>query len=150
VTSANVKLQASGGTDEMTAAGPKLDSSDDVRAFLAALAALLRDTVLRFEETVCRITHIVMTQGAKADRDLIVELQNFDRLQQEFAALGDTLARYSSMIEGFTSADDGRARLGLDVIAAISMADLKERLLLRLQGEAENLVIPPLAEEEIF
>ena len=70
-----------------------------------------------------------MTRPAHADRDLIVALQDFDRLQQEFATLADvfTLAAAKSSDSwlrdrGQRSPSRGCNRNG------ISIADLKERL----------------------
>jgi hypothetical protein len=120
-----------------------------MRVFLSAVASLMRDTVLRFEETVCRVTDLVTSQDGRAGRNMIVALQDFDRLQQEFGALGEALARYASTA-GPRSAEEARIRLGRDVIAPISIADLKERLLRHLQGEAIDLSDEPPRAEEIF
>jgi hypothetical protein len=74
-----------------------------------------------------------MSSG-KPSRDLVVTLQSFDRLKQEFEALGDALTRYA---ESHTTPISGaeRAQVEQDVIEAITMADLKERLLRRLQDD---------------
>ena len=122
---------------------------DEVRVFLGALATLMRDTVVRFEETVCRVTDLVTAQQGGAGRSLIVALQDFDRLQQEFGALGETLARYAAAA-GPRSATDAPFQLGRDAIAPISVGDLKERLLRHLQGEAVDLDTAPPRVEEIF
>jgi len=55
---------------------------NDVGAFLAVFAALLLDNALRLDETVGRVTDFVM--ASKPNRDLVVTLQSFDRLKQEF------------------------------------------------------------------
>ena len=68
-------------------------------------AALLLDNVLRLEETVGRVTDLVMGSG-RPDRELVVTLQSFDRLKQEFEALGDALTRYAEVDE--CSADGRR------------------------------------------
>ena len=121
----------------------------DLRAFLSAVAGLLHETAARFEDTVGRVTEISMTQRGRAERELIVTLQDFDRLQQEFVALGDILARYAAASDDDLSIRDGRAEFG-HVIAGIAVGDLKERLMRRLQGQTLDLVVPLQPGEEIF
>lgn len=111
--------------------------ADDIGAFLSVFAALLLDDVLRLEEISGRVTELVMGAG-RPDRELIVSLQAFDRLKQEFEALGDALAKYAELTNDLPFAGEERARLGRDVVAAITVADLKDRLLRRLQSD------PPL------
>jgi hypothetical protein len=109
------------------------DSSDDIEAFLSVFAALLLDNVLRFEEIAGRVTELVMGAG-RPNRELIVALQAFDRLKQEFEALGDALSRYAGSTSALPTAGEERAQLGRDVIATITVADLRDRLLHRLQS----------------
>jgi hypothetical protein len=117
----------------------------DVSAFLSVFAALLLDNVLRLEETASRVTDLLMSTG-RADRQLIVALQGFDRLKQEFEALGDALARYADSTNGLPAVGNGHAELGRNVIAAITVADLKDRLLLRLQDDLPVIAQPPIPE----
>ena len=140
--------QASGSGDADSAAGPVTPA--DVKAFLDALGTLLRDTVMRFEDTVARITDMFMSSGGRADRDLIVTLQNFDLLQQEFAALGDALALYASMTSKLEIGDEDRRQLGRDVIAKISVADLKERFMRAFDGDSVDLTANVEGEEQEF
>ena len=126
------------------------DSANDVGAFLSVFAALLLDNVLRFEETASRVTNLVMGSG-RPDRELIVTLQSFDRLKQEFEALGDALTRYAESTNDLPLVGKERAQLGRDVIAAITVHDLKDRLLRRLQvdlpmTEAPHVSGAPTAE----
>jgi flagellar motor switch protein FliG len=102
-------------------------------AFVAVFAALLLDNVVHFEETVARVTDLVMSSG-KPSRELIVALQSFDRLKQEFEALGDALTRYAESHATPITGEE-RARLEQSVIDAITVADLRERLLDRLQED---------------
>ncbi len=100
-------------------------SSDEIRTFLAAISTVLHETVAAFELTVSRITEITVTRPGRADRDLVVALQDFDRLQQEFATLGQILGKLSTKSQaGAAEQDVGHH----EVIADISIADLKERL----------------------
>jgi hypothetical protein len=121
------------------------ESANDVGAFLAVFAALLLDNVLSLEETVGRVTDLVMALG-KPDREMIVTLQSFDRLKQEFEALGDALTRYAEATNVTPRGGEERAQLEQNVIAAITVADLKDRLLRRLQDDLPDLVAPPIAD----
>jgi len=119
-----------------------------VGAFLAVFAALLLDNVLRLEETVGRVTDLIMSSG-RPDRELVVTLQSFDRLKQEFEALGDALTRYAESTNAVPVAGEERIQLGEEVIGAITVADLKDRLLFRLKEQPtdpEN--IPKISEME--
>ena len=70
-----------------------VQSGEDLGAFLGTIAKLLHETVAKFERTSSRITEIMVSLPGKTDRELILSLQDFDRLQQEFSALGEALAR---------------------------------------------------------
>jgi hypothetical protein len=118
------------------------DSADNVGAFLAVFAALLLDNVLRLEETVGRVTDLVMSSG-RPDRELVVTLQSFDRLKQEFEALGDALTRYAESTNAVPVAGEERVQLGEEVISAITVADLKDRLLYRLKEQPIDMADMP-------
>ncbi len=118
------------------------DSADNVGAFLAVFAALLLDNVLRLEETVARVTDLIMSSG-RPDRELVVTLQSFDRLKQEFEALGDALTRYAESTNAIPPDGDERVQLGEEVISAITVADLKDRLLYRLKDQLPDLADVP-------
>jgi hypothetical protein len=115
------------------------DSADNVGAFLAVFAALLLDNVLRLEETVARVTDLIMSSG-RPDRELVVTLQSFDRLKQEFEALGDALTRYAESTNTVPPDGEERIQFGEEVIGAITVADLKDRLLYRLKEQLPDLV----------
>lgn len=123
------------------------EPTNDVGAFIAVFAALLLDNVLRLEETVDQVTKLVMGSG-RPDRELIVTLQSFDRHKQEFEALGDALTRYAAAANDGTLDNDQRAQLEQKVISAITVADLKDRLMDRLQGEPEGFAPPKISEQE--
>lgn len=117
-------------------------SAIDLNAFLPALAGMLRETVSRFEDTANRVSDLVIQQREQASLDLIVALQDFDRLQQEFSALGDALLRYIAATDpSMVPAQDGVT--GQDVIAGILLEDMRQRLLRRLQSK-------PAADEQEF
>jgi hypothetical protein len=122
------------------------ESEDNVGAFLAVFAALLLDNALSLDETVSRVTDLVMASG-KPSRDLIVALQSFDRLKQEFEALGEALTRYAEATSSTPAGGDERTQLGQSVISAITVADLKERLLRRFQDETTETDAPRLSPE---
>jgi hypothetical protein len=121
------------------------ESADNVGAFLAVFAALLLDNVLRFEETVGRVTDLVMSNG-RPSRELIVSFQSFDRLKQEFEALGDALTRYAESTNTLPVAGKERAQLGQEVIAAITVADLKDRLFRRFSEDLPEMIAPQIAD----
>ncbi len=118
------------------------DSADNVGAFLAVFAALRLDNVLRLEETVARVTDLIMSSG-RPDRELVVTLQSFDRLKQEFEALGDALTRYAESTNAIPADGEERIQLGEEVISAITVADLKDRLLYRLKEQLPDLANMP-------
>ena len=119
---------------------------NDVGAFLAVFAALLLDNVLRLDETVGRVTDFVM--ASKPSRELIVTLQGFDRLKQEFEALGDALTRYAEATNAAPLSAEERSQLQHNVIAGITVADLKNRMLRRLQDDLPDLPAPAISPEQ--
>jgi hypothetical protein len=128
----------------------------DLREFLPAIAALLQETAGRLEDSAARVTQFVMTSRGRTDPNLIVTLQDFDRLQQEFTALGEALARYAATWDEASSEHASHDEFG-HVIAAVTVGDLRDRLLhrLRVGEEAITLFVPPLQplqpdDEEIF
>jgi hypothetical protein len=141
-------------TDEIfskdVASSKDMESSKDVGSFLAVFAALLLDNVVRLDETVGKVTDLVIGSG-RPDKELIVTLQGFDRLKQEFEALGDTLTRYAQSTNSVPPAGEERAQLGQEVVAAITLAELKDRLLSRLQEDMPSIAVtamsPKLAAE---
>lgn len=119
-------------------------------AFLTGISALLRESVQRFEAISGGVTEAVMSRPGIADRDLIVTLQAFDRLQQEFVAVADVLARYSGSLADSASRHESPARVEEEVIAAIAMSDLKERLLQHLRNRPGAPSETPPPGEEVF
>ena len=122
------------------------ENENDVGAFLAVFAALLLDNVLRLDETFGLVTDYVMS--SKPNRETIVTLQNFDRLKQEFEALGDALSRYAQATNATPISGEERSKLGHNVIAGITVADLKDRLLSRLQGDQQEASAPSISPEQ--
>lgn len=119
----------------------------DLNAFLPALAGLLRETVSRFEDTAGRVSDLVIQQREQASLDLIVALQDFDRLTQEFSALGDALLRYIAATNPAT-VPDADSLTERDVIGGILLEDMKQRLLRRLQNKP--MLTPELVDEQEF
>jgi uncharacterized membrane protein YccC len=119
---------------------------NDVGPFLAVFAALLLDNALRLDETVGRVTDFVM--ASKPSRELIVTLQSFDRLKQEFEALGDALTRYAEAHNAAPLNAEEHSQLQENVIAGITVADLKDRMLSRLQDDLPDLPAPAITPEQ--
>ncbi len=114
---------------------------DEIATFLDATAAALRDTVARFEKTTARITENVTTRPSLADRDLIVTLQDFDRLQQEFSTLADVLARAAAKSGESWRRAEGGGHPAEDAIATVSIADLKDRLMYSLGAPSMDMAV---------
>jgi hypothetical protein len=117
---------------------------------LAALASILRDSTGRFEQTSDRIAQLVVARETGSGVDIIVALQEFDRLRQDFEAIEGILAGCAQIIE--QTASDSARRAFRDVIAEIPVVDFKNRLARRLawvalQAKAEDTT---LAEEAVF
>jgi hypothetical protein len=121
-------------------------SGVDLDTFLPVLAGMLRETVARFEDTANRVSDLVIQQREQANLDMIVALQDFDRLQQEFAALGDALFRYIAATSPTTvPAQNGPDH---DVIGGILLEDVKQRMLRRLKTGTDTVVAEPVDEQE--
>ena len=97
---------------------------------LAALASILRDSTGRFEETSDRITQLVVARESGSGVDIIVALQEFDRLRQDFEAIEGILAGCAQVIERAAIGEQGHPLR--DVIAEIPVVDFKNRLARRL------------------
>jgi hypothetical protein len=125
-------------TSGVPAAEPGTAFHDDLRRLIAAMAICLRETVASFEDTVTRITEMtVLRHGSNADRELVVALQEFDRLQQEFATLSDILLRLSAPPEE-------RPPSSAELIPAIAIAGLRDRMARRLTEGEDDLELSPL------
>ena len=122
------------------------ESESDVGAFLAVFAALLLDNVVRLDETFGTVTDDVM--ATKPSRDMVVTLQSFDRLKQEFEALGEALTRYAEAHNAAPLNAEEFSQLQDSVIAAITVADLKDRLLSRLQVDMADGPLPAISAEQ--
>ncbi|HWV43237.1 hypothetical protein [Pseudorhodoplanes sp.] len=136
---------------EAAASAPD-DALSEVAALLGVLATLFLDNVRELEDTVARVTNLVLRDG-KPDRELIVTLQSFDRLKQEFEALSGALARYAESTHTLSprAKVDARGPFGRDVIDEISLSDLKERFLGRLENGLGTVFQPmgDLKEHEV-
>jgi hypothetical protein len=92
---------------------------------LLSLATLLQETVIRFETTVGLVTDLAINGPARNDHGLVVAMQDFDRLQQEFTAVAELLTKIGSHCSTETLASD----VALRAIEEISMSHLKSRLI---------------------
>lgn len=124
------------------------EPANHVGAFLAVFAALLLDNVVRLDETVSHVTELVMGSG-RPSREMIVAFQHFDRLKQEFEALGDALTRYAEATNAAQMSGDEHTELKHSIISAITVNDLKDRLLRRLQSDAPGGIVPEISEQEL-
>lgn len=123
---------------------------NEISAFLLATARALGETVSRFEDTTARITEKVMAQSTPADRDLVVMLQDFDRLQQEFAALAELFIRATAKPEQSWLHEDDDNHPGRAAIATVSLAELKDRLTRHLGILRIDMGVAAMEEEVFF
>jgi hypothetical protein len=102
------------------------------------MATELHETILRLERTTARVTELTALRAARPERDLIVALQDFDRLQQEFVSFADAFASAAakSPESWRDAAVDGHP--AEDAIARIPLTDLKARILRQLGSVDEN------------
>ena len=124
--------------NELAARAKVLGSASELGAFLAVFAKLLLDNVSSLEETVSSVTDLIMRRG-RPDREMVVTLQSFDRLKQEFEALGVALTHFADTANSSSLDSEESTRLQQKILASINVADLKDRLLRRLRDEAAKV-----------
>jgi phosphoglycerate-specific signal transduction histidine kinase len=117
---------------------------------LATLASILRDSTGRFEETSDRIAQLVVARETGSGVDIIVALQEFDRLRQDFEAIEGILAGCAEAIE--RAAANQTVRPLREVIGEIPVVDFKTRFARRLAWVSQEIESPDTAfvEEAIF
>jgi hypothetical protein len=103
-----------------------LDSDPPAGRLLAALASMLHEATSRFEETSDRIAQLVVERETGAGPELIVALQDFDRLRQDFVSIGNVLARCAKVAH--ESPSNHQIFALRDVLADIPLVDFKRRL----------------------
>jgi hypothetical protein len=123
----------------------------EVSTFLIATASALRDAVTRFEQTSAGISAHVASRPNEANRDLIVTLQAFDRLNQEFVALAEVLTLAASKSsESWLRAERG-SHPAEDAVASVTVSELKERLMSHLGiSKIDLTMLVPTGEEVVF
>jgi hypothetical protein len=123
----------------------------EVSTFLIATASALRDAVNRFEQTSAGISAYVASRPNEANRELIVTLQAFDRLNQEFVALAEVLTiAASKSSESWTRSRAG-GHPAEDAISSVTVSELKERLMRHLGITKIDLtMLVPTGEEVVF
>jgi hypothetical protein len=126
------------------------DSDLPLPTVLAALASILRDSTGRFEETSDRIAQLVVARETGTGVDIIVALQEFDRLRQDFDAIEGILAGCAQAIERPATSEPGHPLR--DVIDEVPVVDFKNRLARRLAWVAQEMSTPDatFVEEAIF
>jgi len=124
---------------------------NEVSTFLIATASALRDAVTRFEKTTAGITEHVATRPNEANRGLIVTLQDFDRLNQEFVALAEVLTLAASKSSESWLRAEGGVHPAEDAISTVTISELKERLMRHLGITMIDLtMLVPTGEEVVF
>jgi hypothetical protein len=102
------------------------EAAPPVGRLLAALASMLQEATSRFEETSDRIAQLVVERDTGAGPELIVALQDFDRLRQDYVSIGRLLAHYAKVMHEST-AEEPCYPLD-EVLAKIPLVDFKRRL----------------------
>jgi hypothetical protein len=116
---------------------------DDRLRLVGAIGTVLAQTVGTLESTVSRITELtVLKQKGSAGSDLVVALQEFDRLQQEFATL-------AQLLERLHIGDASAPRLApAELLSAVTIAALKNRLSAALIDPLEDDLSPQPEDRE--
>lgn len=134
-----------------TADVPAAKVINEVSTFLIATASALRDAVTRFEQTSAGISEYVANRPNDASRDLIVSLQAFDRLNQEFVALAEILTIAASKSSETWLRAEGGVHPAEDAISSVTISELKERLMRHLGITMMDLtMLVPTGEEVVF
>ena len=138
---------------ELDAAAGRNDAADrdlPLPKVLATLASILRDSTGRFEETSDRIAQLVVARETCSGVDIIVALQEFDRLRQDFEAIEGILAGCAQAIERAGANESSRPLR--DVIGEIPVVDFKTRFARRLAWVSQEIETAStvFVEEAIF
>jgi hypothetical protein len=124
--------------EEPRSGGLETPVLDNIRTFLSVMATELHETILRLERTTARVTELTAMRAGRPERELVVALQDFDRLQQEFVSFAEVFALVAAKsLESWqrTAAQDSHP--AEDAIAKIPLTDLKARILRQL-GTADE------------
>jgi hypothetical protein len=146
---ANALQAISAVVDERGRAPVPASGGYQLGALLGALSTVLRDTLDRFESVSGQVSETVLTRGESADSELVVMLQDFDRLQQEFSAMVDVIS-YCAEVSDNVPGDTGHFTLGSEAIALIKLTDLKDRLHDRIRSRLPGLDAPEPVNEQVF
>jgi hypothetical protein len=125
-------------TEQPPSGDPDTPSLDNIGTFLSVMATELHETILRLERTTARVTELTTLRTSRPERELVVALQDFDRLQQEFVSFADVFASAAakSLESWQRPAEDGHP--AEDAIAKIPLTDLKLRILRQLGAADED------------
>ena len=137
------------GSAKSNALGISDESARMLGALLSAVSSVLQDTLVRFEKISGGVTEQVLSRGSAADHDLIVALQDFDRLQQEFAALSEVISLCARVSSGVGGNNGDHGSFGHEAIAKVPLADVKNRLLRSFRSMTTEPP-PPGSEEQVF
>jgi hypothetical protein len=127
-------------TSDLGSADLAMPGLENIRTFLSVIATELHETILRLERTTARVTELTALRAARPERDLVVALQDFDRLQQEFVSFADAIASAAvKSSQSWQPVATGR-HPAEDAVAKIPLTDLKTRILRQLGGADEGFV----------
>ncbi|WP_342361717.1 hypothetical protein [Terrarubrum flagellatum] len=124
--------------------------SNDAGSFLTALATLMNETVEELERTSTKIGEFIVGQSSRPDHNLVVTLQQFDRLQQEFRALADMTKHFAAATNDNSSGEKWTFHHSSKAMDAITVADLKQRFNRYLESIEIELAQPSMFDEVVF
>jgi hypothetical protein len=119
--------------EEPLSGGLETPVLENIRTFLSVMAMELHETILRLERTTARVTELTALRASRPERELVVALQDFDRLQQEFVSFADVFASAATKsLESWRRPTTQEGHPAEDAIAKIPLTDLKSRILRQL------------------
>jgi hypothetical protein len=134
---------------DSAAASAKDELDIDSAELIAGLAALLQGTVERLDETAGRVTNFLASRTDRLDREMVVALQDFDRIQQEFAALSRAFTRSVTPLREASSAGIDLPRARQDAMDAIAVSNLRDRLAKHLERDLNRRASADADSEEM-
>jgi len=141
------RLNSCGEAASGAAAMPTADFVAALERLLSELSAVLCDVVVRFEETTSQVTEAIAFSRCEVSRELVVTLQDFDRLRQEYLAVAKVIGRIGTCLERAVAGDVEAEAQCAEAITEVPIAELRKRLMACLAGQAGGPA-PSLAGDE--
>ncbi len=124
--------------DQPRSGSIEIPGLEEIKTFLTVMATELHETILKLERTTVRVTELTALRAGRPDWDLVVALQDFDRLQQEFVSFADVFAMAAAKAPESWRRTAAGGHPAEDAIAKIPLNDLKLRLLRNLGADEQD------------